>query len=77
MTNKMNQCQDCGSVQYGPGWTEIVVPKNIWDDIRPSKGTLCMACARHRLAEAGYANVKGFIRTAAQNVYGPFDICCP
>ncbi len=50
------KCADCGLPYGGPGWMDVVLPKDIWTRISPDgegNGLLCITCMARRCQRQG------------------------
>lgn len=50
-------CQDCGLAREDPGWIVARVPDDVWQQIRPRSGLLCINCIARRCAAVGLKDV--------------------
>lgn len=54
-------CYDCGFLYGAPGWLEVTIPDEVWEQINPTyhegSGILCVTCIARRCEELGLQSV--------------------
>lgn len=55
MSGEQLTCADCPLLYGDPGWCDTHIPDDVWAEIAPDGGVLCITCIARRLEAHGYS----------------------
>lgn len=57
----MARCADCGLDYNSPHWVSAIVPHEVWKQIAPDHGELCISCMAQRIRALGLTDVNVYL----------------